>query len=129
MNTELKQRLIYDCVSLRDLGNVIHELNKKWWQDLETGEPIKRNIGELLMLTVSELAEAMEGHRKNLKDDHLPNRSMLEVELADAIIRILDISTGLGLDISGALEEKCIYNNTRKDHTVEARKSENGKKY
>ena len=39
------------------------------------------------MLTISEIAEAMEGERKNLMDDHLPHRKMAEVEIADAYIR------------------------------------------
>ena len=107
----------------------VHAANAKWWQDLDTGERLNRNVGEMLMLVVSEIAEAMEGHRKNLKDDKLPNRSMLEVELADAVIRIFDIAEGLGLDLEGAFEEKMAYNATRYDHTIEARKAEGGKKY
>ena len=47
----------------------IRELNKNWWIDLETGKPLKRNVGELLCLVHSEVSEAMEGHRKNLMDD------------------------------------------------------------
>ena len=37
------------------------------------------------MLIVSEIAEAMEGERKDLMDDKLPHRKMAEVELADAL--------------------------------------------
>lgn len=69
-----------------------HKANRNWWLNLETGEPIARNVGELLMLAVSELAEAMEGHRKNLMDDKLPHRAMFEVELADCLIRIFDLA-------------------------------------
>lgn len=72
----------------------VHKANHKWWHDLETGEPIDRNKGELLMLVVSELAEAMEGERKDLMDDHLPHRKMAEVEMADAYIRLLDYAAG-----------------------------------
>lgn len=111
------------------LAKKVHKNNKKWWINIKTGKPLKRNVGEMLMLVVSEIAEAMEGHRKGLKDDHLPDRSMLEVELADAIIRILDISAGLGLDIGGAYVEKLKYNQTRKDHSNEARLAKGGKKY
>jgi hypothetical protein len=113
---------------LEALGQVIHRLNEKWWRSLDTGERINRNVGEMLMLTVCELAEGMEGARKGMKDDHLPHRPMLEVELADAIIRILDTGYGLGLDVGGALVEKLIYNTKRKDHTEEARRAEGGKK-
>lgn len=43
-----------------------------------------------MMLVISEIAEAMEGDRKNLQDDHLPQHKMLHVEIADAFIRLLD---------------------------------------
>lgn len=54
---------------------------------------------------------------------------MFEVELADAIIRIFDLAAGMNLDLGGAFIEKMQYNATRKDHTIEARLQENGKKY
>ena len=107
----------------------VHRANKKWWKDLETGEPLKRNVGEMLCLVHSEISEALEGHRKNLMDDKLPHRPMIEVELADAMIRILDLAAGLKLDLGGAYEEKMIYNSTRHDHTKEGRLAANGKKY
>lgn len=80
-------------------------------------------------LVHSEVSEAMEGHRKNLMDDKLPHRSMLEVELADAVIRIMDMCGRLGLDLGGAIEEKLEYNRTREDHSIKHRLSENGKKF
>ena len=57
-----------------NLCSRIHKVNEKWWVDLRTGEPLKRNVGELLMLCVSELSEAMEGDRKDLADTHLSHR-------------------------------------------------------
>jgi hypothetical protein len=61
-----------------------------WHHDISTGQPKARNFGEMLMLAVSELAEAMEGYRKKRMDDKLPHRLMLEVELADFVIRVCD---------------------------------------
>lgn len=116
-------------LSLSMLCQFVHEANRKWWVDLETRLPLTRNVGEMLMLTVSELSEAMEGHRKGLMDDKLPSRKMFEVELADAIIRIFDIAGGLGLDLGGAFCEKMEYNAVREDHKHEARKAPGGKKY
>ena len=116
-------------MDLNDYAAEVHAANAKWWVDLHTGEPIKRNVGELLMLCVSELAEAMEGHRKNLPDDKLKHRSMFEVELADTVIRILDICGGMGIDLESAYREKMEFNRCRVDHQREARLSENGKKY
>ena len=60
-------------------------------------------------------------------DDHLPHRRMVEVELADAIIRIADLAGALGCDIEGAIREKREYNRQRADHKLEARNSANGK--
>lgn len=88
-----------------------------------------REIGTMLMLVVSEIAEAMEGDRKDLMDDHLPNRKMIEVELADAVIRIGDLAGKLSLDLGGAIDEKLAYNLNRADHKKENRLQEGGKKY
>ena len=71
----------------------------------------------------------MEGDRKNLMDDHLPHRKMIEVELADAVIRIGDLAGKLGLDLGGAIDEKLVYNRNRADHKKENRLQEGGKKY
>lgn len=139
--------------NLNDFADEVHRANRKWWCDINapckgecdggetsmgnacaicggTGFQRKeRNIGELLMLTVSELAEAMEGHRKYLPDDKLPHRSMFEVELADTLIRIFDMAGGLNLDLHGAYLEKMEYNRNRADHQIENRKQVGGKAY
>lgn len=86
-------------------------------------------VAQKLCLSHSELSEAMEGHRKGLQDDKLPHRSMLEVELADAIIRIADLAGALDLDLGGALVEKMAFNAVRPDHKPEAREAAGGKAY
>lgn len=68
---------------------------------------------QMLCLIHSEISEALEADRKDLMDDKLPHRKGLEVELADALIRILDMAGGLGMDLGGAVEEKLAYNTTR----------------
>ncbi len=71
----------------------------------------------------------MEGERKNLMDDKLPHRPMAEVELVDAIIRILDYGAGFGYDLQGAFDEKMAYNAIREDHKHEARRIAGGKQF
>ena len=145
--------------ALNELSVEIHENNIKagWWTDIKFDQKIQalkdrgfdqataeaalsaiglerstlktRNVGELLCLVHSEISEAMEGARKNLMDDKLPHRKMIEVELADALIRIFDIAGAQGLDLGGAIAEKRAFNAVRKDHKLEDRLKDNGKKF
>lgn len=111
-----------------------------WWNDVITDADYvseinsgtrlgKALVAEKIALIHSEVSEAMEGHRKGLRDDHLPNRLSIEVELADAVIRIADLCGALGLDLGGAIAEKMEFNAIRPDHKVENRKAEGGKAY
>jgi NTP pyrophosphatase (non-canonical NTP hydrolase) len=114
--------------TLNDYSTESHLAAHKWHHTPE-GEKIERNKGEMLMLIVSEIAEAMEGERKELMDDKLPHRKMVEVELADALIRIFDYAGLHGYDLEGAYQEKSEYNRIRIDHTYEARAAQGGKKF
>lgn len=104
-------------------------MNAGWYTDPKTGLAIERNFGEVIALMHSELSEALESHRRGTMDDKLPHRTGIEVEFADCIIRILDTSASLGLDIAGAMIEKNRYNIMRADHRLENRRSIDGKKY
>ncbi len=111
------------------LARRVHNANKKWWVDIKTGEPLNRNIGELLMLSVSELSEALEGDRKNLQDDKLPQYKMFDVEIVDCMIRLFDIAGAKIPHFGEIFEAKMQYNAGRIDHTHEHRMLEGGKKY
>lgn len=124
----------------QEINNLVKEIHSKnleagWWNDPETGESLLNNkftpyvIATKLLLTVTEIAEATEGYRKNLMDDKLTHRSMFEVELADTIIRLFDIAGVMGFDLGGAIEEKQLFNSSRPDHKKEDRLKVNGKKF
>lgn len=115
------------CQDLNQSAQVIFENNKaKGFWDTE------RNVGELLMLITSELGEAMEAHRKGKfanweaynaaeKNDlaqemasfqtHI--KDTFEDEIADAVIRLLDLAAGLGIDLEKQLNAKVKYNESR----------------
>lgn len=129
-------------MQLHVLQESIHNDNIEagWWKDLSSGIDLadearkgtrlgKAIVAEKLCLIHSEVSEAMEGARKNLQDDKLPHRKMIEVELADALIRILDLAGALDLDIAEAVAEKRAFNTVRPDHKIENRVKGNGKAY
>jgi len=100
-----------------------------WWNPQDVAKFGDGLVPTKLCLIHSEISEAMEGHRKGLMDDKLPHRPMIEVELADAMIRIADLAGALGLDLGGAVEEKMAFNAVRSDHKAEARAASGGKSY
>jgi len=87
--------------SLNELCELCHGIaeEKGFWE----GE---RNIGEMLMLVVTELAEAMESHRREEKEN-------FKVEIADTFIRLLDLCGGMNIDIEEEIEKKCNKNKNR----------------
>lgn len=88
-----------------------------------------REKGTQIALMHSELSEALEGVRKDLQDDHLPQYKSEVVEMADTIIRILHYCIKYDLPIAEALAAKHYYNGHRADHSREARASANGKAF
>ena len=87
--------------SLNELAGICHSIavEKGFWDE-------KRNLGEALMLIVTELAEAMEAHR--VQDD-----ANFKEELADTFIRLLDLCGGLKIDIEEEISKKSQKNKNR----------------
>lgn len=107
-------------IPINDYANQIHENNKKkGFYDME------RPFPERMMLVVTELSEAVDAHQKDrfcnvdLKsvvsaDDFESNvKNTVEDEIADAIIRLLDISAHMGIDINEHIISKVQFNTTR----------------
>ena len=91
-------------------------------------------FSQKLMLTVSEAAESMEGDRKSLPDDKLPQYPMRVVELADMVIRSGDLAGAIippdaGYTFGDVIAAKMAFNAQRPDHKPEARAAEGGKAY
>lgn len=112
-------------MSLNKLAQEIFKINaEKGFHDKEI------NVGESLMLVVSELGEAVEAHRKdkfanfflyvnNLNEENkfdkfeLSIKDTFEDEMADALIRILHMCARLDIDIEKHVQLKLAYNKTR----------------
>jgi NTP pyrophosphatase (non-canonical NTP hydrolase) len=124
-------------MNLNKLSEQIYAANKEkgFWDE-------ERNVGETLMLVVTELAEAMEVHRKTgdirldsaametvsgVSEDHFSSTFVMLAkdtfgdEIADALIRLFDLAGGFGIDLDFHVSQKLRYNATR-EH-------KHGKKY
>lgn len=121
--------------AINELQKICHNnsLNAGWWHDPNTGADLRGNpyvVGTKFSLIHSEVSEGLEHHRLgDGPDDKLPHRKGTEVELADAIIRILDLAEAQGYDVAGAIIEKLNFNSTREDHQLATRRKPGGKLY
>jgi len=124
----------YECPDCSGKGHVFIEgVECICGSCVGSGKDANKNVGELLMLVVSELGEALEAHRKGShaniesfvfhvsdKEDKRYDDAFLihikdtfEDELADTVIRIADMCGYLGIDLAKHIELKMRYNATR----------------
>ncbi|WFG40878.1 pyrophosphatase [Paracoccus phage ParKuw1] len=99
-----------------------------WWDDLTPANETFF-IATKLGLIMSEAAEAFSGYRTGTKDKHLPHRDELEVELADLVIRAMDLAEFMGYDLVGTMQEKDEYNARRADFKVARTGAAGSKKF
>lgn len=117
--------------SLNELALAIHQVNigKGFYS-----EP--KNLGEMLALIHSEISEALEADRKDHYSvcgtlaKHLESggsftegfekyvKNTFEDEIADAIIRLLDLAKFKGIDIDWHIQQKLNYNMTDRKSVV-----------
>jgi NTP pyrophosphatase (non-canonical NTP hydrolase) len=80
---------------------------KGWWDN-------DRNNGEMIALMHSELSEALEFLRHHEgRDDKIPEYFGVEAELADVIIRIMDMAKARKYKVAEALVAKMAMNKMR----------------
>lgn len=99
--------------NLDHLQRQAHQISKDhgWY---ETG----RSVGDFIALIHSELSEALEEWRDGRPLNEiraLPGDKPegFPIELADAMIRIMDMAENYGINMAGAIDLKMAYNKTR----------------
>lgn len=103
---------------LNELAKVIHQIaiEHGWWDT-------ERNFGESLALVHSEVTEVLEdwrhGRSMNVVQWEVgphsgkPKPAGIPIEMADIIIRVLDLCAAHNIDIEEAINEKIAYNRER----------------
>lgn len=114
-------------MKIEELVKEAHEdaKEKGFWDE-------ERSFAQLAMLVVTEVAEAVEAHRRGHHADwydlislleegfvntafQLTIKNSVEDEIADCFIRLADLCGGLNIDIEKHIKAKMLYNKTREN--------------
>lgn len=93
-------------VAFKATAKLVHDIakDKGWWDK-------PRADGEIIALIHAELSEALEGLRAgNPKSEHIPKFSSLEEELADVVIRVMDMAEARKCRLAEAIISKICFN-------------------
>ncbi len=90
-----------ETATVKGLTKLCHKIAKQkgFWDE-------ERNVGEMLMLIVTEIAEGMEAYR-------LQDKENFKEEMADTFIRLFDLCGGLKIDIEKEITKKMKRNKKR----------------
>jgi NTP pyrophosphatase (non-canonical NTP hydrolase) len=102
--------------TIREMQKQVHDLavSKGWHEDRDITSP--HVLGSMLALIHSEVSEALEcirGQEMHLYFEATGKPLGLPSELADVVIRCLDMAEALDIDLQAVIEEKHAYNTTR----------------
>ena len=101
--------------AFREMQTIVHQnaRAKGFW---ESPESPGLDVAARSMLIVTEIAEFIETFREKRAhepSEKVPGIMQAEEELADVVIRCMDVAGGLGLDLAEAIARKHAYNTTR----------------
>ncbi len=111
-NRKAQQKALIYRHGLNDLAAEVHEIakSKGWWDE-------EKSFGDLTALIHSEISEAFEEYRNHHKPDETylndAKPEGIPIELADAVIRILDVCARYNIDFDAAVRQKIEFNKTR----------------